>query len=70
VGELTMDVMQRLALGKPQSTIGSGEEDPYVKLLLKIFDPHPVTDSRVESFFGSSPSRLHHCSSSTSSSHL
>uniref|UniRef100_A0A914V422 Cytochrome P450 n=1 Tax=Plectus sambesii TaxID=2011161 RepID=A0A914V422_9BILA len=49
--ELTLDVIERTALGKKETHFGQGP-NPFIKPLRNIFSRPPITDSVVTSFFG------------------
>uniref|UniRef100_A0A914UMH9 Cytochrome P450 n=1 Tax=Plectus sambesii TaxID=2011161 RepID=A0A914UMH9_9BILA len=52
--ELTLDVIERTALGKKETHFGQGP-NPFIDLLRKLFNPPPITDRAISSFFASIP---------------
>uniref|UniRef100_A0A914UNI5 Cytochrome P450 n=1 Tax=Plectus sambesii TaxID=2011161 RepID=A0A914UNI5_9BILA len=52
--ELTLDVIERTAFGKKETHIGQGL-NPLIEPLRELFNPPPLTDNVVTSFFASTP---------------
>uniref|UniRef100_A0A914VW26 Cytochrome P450 n=1 Tax=Plectus sambesii TaxID=2011161 RepID=A0A914VW26_9BILA len=50
--ELTLDVIERTALGKKETQFGQGTS-PLIQVLRKFFNPPPITDGVLSSFFAS-----------------
>uniref|UniRef100_A0A914VYX4 Cytochrome P450 n=1 Tax=Plectus sambesii TaxID=2011161 RepID=A0A914VYX4_9BILA len=52
IQELTLDVIERTAFGKKETQFGQGP-NPFIEVLRKFFNPPPITDGYMTSFFAS-----------------
>uniref|UniRef100_A0A914XCR5 Cytochrome P450 n=1 Tax=Plectus sambesii TaxID=2011161 RepID=A0A914XCR5_9BILA len=50
--EMTLDVIERTALGKKETQFGQGP-NPFIEPLRNFFNPPPITNNAVTSFFAS-----------------
>jgi hypothetical protein len=51
-GELTLDVIQRVALGREKTILNTDEKDPIYDLIRNFFNPPRLTENRIATFFG------------------